>query len=38
VADRGTRAAAGVGILMPLGADDPYDQARLAAFLQGLQV
>src|SRR5262249_15394640 len=26
-----------VGILMPLAADDPYDQARLAAFLQGLQ-
>jgi len=26
-----------VGILMPLTADDPYDQARLAAFLQGLQ-
>jgi putative tryptophan/tyrosine transport system substrate-binding protein len=26
-----------VGILMPLSADDPYDQARLAAFLQGLQ-
>ncbi|MFL6304160.1 MAG: ABC transporter substrate binding protein [Candidatus Sulfotelmatobacter sp.] len=26
-----------VGILMPLGADDPEDQARLAAFLQGLQ-
>jgi ABC-type uncharacterized transport system substrate-binding protein len=26
-----------IGILMPLTADDPYDQARLAAFLQGLQ-
>jgi putative ABC transport system substrate-binding protein len=26
-----------VGILMPLTADDPEDQARLAAFLQGLQ-
>jgi len=26
-----------VGILMPLAADDPNDQARLAAFLQGLQ-
>lgn len=26
-----------VGILMPLAEDDPYDQARLAAFLQGLQ-
>jgi putative ABC transport system substrate-binding protein len=26
-----------VGILMPLAADDSYDQARLAAFLQGLQ-
>ena len=26
-----------VGILMPLTADDPYDQARLAAFLQGPQ-
>src|SRR5262245_22227754 len=26
-----------VGILLPLTADDPYDQARLAAFLQGLQ-
>src|SRR5262245_529375 len=26
-----------VGILMPLTADEPYDQARLAAFLQGLQ-
>jgi len=26
-----------VGILMPLTADDPYEQARLAAFLQGLQ-
>jgi ABC-type uncharacterized transport system substrate-binding protein len=26
-----------VGILMPLTADDPYDQTRLAAFLQGLQ-
>src|SRR5215831_9852793 len=26
-----------VGILMPLTADNPYDQARLAAFLQGLQ-
>src|SRR5262245_35962500 len=26
-----------VGILMPLAADDPYDQARLAAFLQGPQ-
>jgi putative tryptophan/tyrosine transport system substrate-binding protein len=26
-----------VGILMPLSADDPYDQVRLAAFLQGLQ-
>jgi len=26
-----------VGILMPLAADDPYDQARLAAFPQGLQ-
>jgi putative tryptophan/tyrosine transport system substrate-binding protein len=26
-----------VGILMPLTAEDPYDQARLAAFLQGLQ-
>src|SRR5262245_17047443 len=25
-----------VGILMPLTADDPYDQTRLAAFLQGL--
>src|SRR6188768_2207960 len=26
-----------VGILMPLTAEDAYDQARLAAFLQGLQ-
>jgi len=26
-----------VGILMPLTADDPYDQTRLAAFLQGLE-
>jgi putative ABC transport system substrate-binding protein len=26
-----------VGILMPLAPDDPEDQARLAAFLQGLQ-
>jgi putative ABC transport system substrate-binding protein len=26
-----------VGILMPLSAEDAYDQARLAAFLQGLQ-
>jgi len=25
-----------VGILMPLTVDDPYDQTRLAAFLQGL--
>ena len=25
-----------VGILMPLTPDDPYDQTRLAAFLQGL--
>jgi putative tryptophan/tyrosine transport system substrate-binding protein len=26
-----------IGVLMPLTADDPEDQARLAAFLQGLQ-
>jgi putative tryptophan/tyrosine transport system substrate-binding protein len=26
-----------VGILLPLTEDDPYDQARRAAFLQGLQ-
>jgi putative tryptophan/tyrosine transport system substrate-binding protein len=26
-----------VGILMPLTAEDPYEQSRLAAFLQGLQ-
>jgi putative ABC transport system substrate-binding protein len=26
-----------IGILMPLTAEDAYDQARLAAFLQGLQ-
>jgi hypothetical protein len=41
LAARGTRAAASrtrrVGILMPLTADDPEDQARRAAFLQGVQ-
>ena len=26
-----------IGVLMSLAADDPEDQARLAAFLQGLQ-
>ena len=26
-----------IGVLMPLAADDPEGQARLAAFLQGLQ-
>jgi putative ABC transport system substrate-binding protein len=26
-----------IGILMPLTADDPYDQTRLAAFMQGLE-
>jgi putative ABC transport system substrate-binding protein len=26
-----------VGVLMPMGADSPVGQARLAAFLQGLQ-
>ena len=26
-----------IGVLMPLGADDAEGQARLAAFLQGLQ-
>jgi putative ABC transport system substrate-binding protein len=26
-----------IGVLMPMGADSPVGQARLAAFLQGLQ-